>query len=745
MIENFSRLHWATLILLACFTASPGRLSAEEFDEAPDAAAEESEAASAAEDEMPTASASEDGEPAVLQAASPEPISTADGDSANAADEPSAAADLSSPDEPIELPTVAEPHSAVKPAEPKKAPRAMKMPAAAKKPARKPSVAKSPAMQPVADSPAAESAVTETPPANSTNSDSPATVADSSPLAPAPRQIDIEAGSFQGIEPGRSTADELAAAWGPPKEIRKTGGQKSLVYSIESFPKVTATFSDNLVASIMVHLDRRYEPEELAKQLHLDTISSVQVTDDQGRLLGEAFPERGILFSYSPNEKRPRVSQVVFEPIDAQPFLFRGESYLSTHYSRCLSDADSALEVDPKSAQAHALRARVYFQSGDFDLALRAAEAAEAIDPASDGKLLMAKILIELSDFTRARDEIRSVLENKRAEPVAKARAYCLLGDCVALAPADKDDAMPHHMQAIKLAEKLNSDKTVAVRRAAKEVLLDAHLGVARDIGGGHWQQKVQAIDKWVDRAAVLAQDLVRNEQASEELLWRVDRNALAALAGVADPGEVSSHIDSCMRRAHDLIEGSVDPARTARLKWQFGLALASAADIAHARRQNEKALRYGRLAVKFLEAGNAAGRQLPDHDFLIGRVYYTLGVIEAVAKQDHVKAREWYGQAIKLLESPVPPTRLSDPGKHGEAFVSMAVSYWEHKERDESLRLTKQGLRLMETAVEDGLLNKASLAVPYGNLASMHAEMGDKELAEEFSELASKCEGPKR
>lgn len=69
-----------------------------------------------------------------------------------------------------------------------------------------------------------------------------------------------------------------------------------------------------------------------------------------------------------------------------------------------------------------------------------------------------------------------------------------------------------------------------------------------------------------------------------------------------------------------------------------------------------------------------------------------------------------------------------------------MAVSYWELNKRDEALRLTKQGIKLMQQGVEEGLLAKSALAVPYGNLASMHAELGDKQLAAEFAELAEKC-----
>ena len=42
-------------------------------------------------------------------------------------------------------------------------------------------------------------------------------------------------------------------------------------------------------------------------------------------------------------------------------------------------------------------------------------------------------------------------------------------------------------------------------------------------------------------------------------------------------------------------------------------------------------------------------------------------------------------------------------------------------------MRLTRQGLKMMEKAAAEGLLDKSALAVPYSNLASMHKEMGNK------------------
>ena len=56
---------------------------------------------------------------------------------------------------------------------------------------------------------------------------------------------------------------------------------------------------------------------------------------------------------------------------------------------------------------------------------------------------------------------------------------------------------------------------------------------------------------------------------------------------------------------------------------------------------------------------------------------------------------------------------------RHGETFVSMAISCWEVNQHEEAVRLTKQGLDLMEQAANDGQLDKSALAVPYSNLGA--------------------------
>ena len=111
---------------------------------------------------------------------------------------------------------------------------------------------------------------------------------------------------------------------------------------------------------------------------------------------------------------------------------------------------------------------------------------------------------------------------------------------------------------------------------------------------------------------------------------------------------------------------------------------------------------------------------------------------ILAIERADHKQALAWYDRAVPLLESPVPAAAM-DSGKQGETFVSMAVSYWEVNQRKEALRLTNQGVKLMEQAARDGLMSKAVLAIPYANLASMHEQLGNVREAKKYAGLAGR------
>ncbi len=71
-----------------------------------------------------------------------------------------------------------------------------------------------------------------------------------------------------------------------------------------------------------------------------------------------------------------------------------------------------------------------------------------------------------------------------------------------------------------------------------------------------------------------------------------------------------------------------------------------------------------------------------------------------------------------------------------------MGVTYWQIGEKDHAIDLTLHGVELVEKAVDAGSLPKKSLAVPYGNLATMYEQLGEKEDAAKYASLAKTAGG---
>ncbi len=561
----------------------------------------------------------------------------------------------------------------------------------------------------------------------------------------APATGPIDGSKFGNVRPGSTTAEQLHAVCGSPQRIEKINGGVRETYLVKGAGQVRVTLVDDVVQAVATRLEQPAPLEEVAANLQIADLEPVEVTDEQGQVLGLAYPERGVLLGFFPKSDSPMVFQFVIEPIDAQVFLARAEKRLATRYADCLTDIKQALELAKDNGRAHWLHAELMLRAGALETALRSSQKSvelESKDP--EFRLTLAKVLAETGDFPQALEQARGVIEWGKAPPIVTALAYQLCGDFVARAQEhDYQQATQQHMQAIKLAEPLVTDAKQSVRRAAKELLIDANLAVAHDIGWGRWQHKSKVVPKWIARATAFADDMLAREQGSLELSLRVHEQSLSALAGVAEPQDAQKSIDQATQLGKKVLEDAKDPAYKAHLAWQLGVALADAVEIEAALHHWDQALALGQTALGYFDEGAAAGKQLPAHDYLRGRLCYRLGAIHAVEKADHKQAATWFDQAVPLLESPV-PAAVIDSGKQGEIFVSMAVSYWDLKKREEALRLTDQGVKLMEQAAEEGLLAKTALAIPYGNLASMYAQIGDAQSAKKFSELAARHEETK-
>jgi len=555
-------------------------------------------------------------------------------------------------------------------------------------------------------------------------------------------KIALDPASLDGVRPGTTTRVELHKQWGAPAQSQRVAGGTRETFELKNLGRVQAAIFEGTVSSLTVQIQKPMPLADIVKRLELEAFEPAVILDESGETLGAVFPERGVLLGYLPKSKPPKVFQVVIEPIDAQHFVARADAHLGGDYEKALKDVERALAVAPDHAQALHLHGELMLRSGKLEEALKSAQRASDLEHDVAGhRLLVARALAAAGDYPAAITCLRGILEAPQLDDLDAARAALYLGDYLGQSSKrDFAEAIKQHQQAISLAEPLMGSKDRTIRRAAKEVLLGAHLGVAYDIGNGRWQQKTDAVAKWIDRAAVFADDLMRKENAGSEPRLEVYIGALAAIGGIDSPPDCSKWVEGTRVLGQKLFDAAKDPVRRAELAWQLSRALSDAVEIETNSGHGDEAFNLGTVAIALMDEAAPIAESLPIYSYQRGRLCYRIGAAYAVARGDHVQAIVWFERASPLLESPVPAAAI-ESGAHGETFVSMAVSYWEQQAREESLRLTNQGLKLMEQAVEDGTLDAAALAVPYGNLSVMHEELGDQEQAKWCADLARRYE----
>ena len=594
----------------------------------------------------------------------------------------------------------------------------------------------SPAKAPtVADAPAGGAAGDE-PPAH-----------DDEPLRPVaePREgpARIEAASFSGVTPGVTKLAEVEKAWGLPREMGKQDGILIQRFKIDPFERVEVHYQGDTVAAVMIRFAEAFPASGVAKQLELSDVRPVFVSNELGEILGQAFPERGVLFAFEPSvDDKPsmKVAQIILEPISAEPFVLRAETDLESRTKSAALDLEQALKLDPKNARAHWLYSRALAALGKTDEAAAAAAQAVALAPNDPQyRVSRAQVLARQGKMVEAMQEAQRAVALAEKRPHVKARALCLLGDLSASGPAPNyRQALQLHTEAVKLADQWSEDKHPAIRIAAKEVLIDAHLGAAHDIAWGEWKDKEAAVPHWLERAAAAADDLIAREGAGEDQRFRVCTRALAACVGVRGGVDPTVWAKAVVHIGEKLIAAADDPLRQSQLRWDLGMALYDALQTFQMRNDHSSALKYGELAVQYLSAADP--QRSPATEYLLGRLYFRLGAVYSLRQKDHRSAVAWFDKAVPLLEKPLPPEAAADIGRHGETFVSMGVSYWEVGKREKALALTRRGVELMEQAVRQGTTDTTALAVPYGNLSAMHRQLGAVAEADKYQAMAARA-----
>lgn len=582
----------------------------------------------------------------------------------------------------------------------------------------------------------------------------PAGASQASPVSNVP-EPDLEPASFKGVTPGVTTVTELHSQWGAPKEVASRGEEMVYLFSVAPFEHVEVIARKDKVEAIVIRLNRAFPTEKVAEHLALSTITPVLVANEKGEILALGYPERGVILALLPAQAPGRANfqtaEIILQPLSAELFLLRAETYLWRDPEASLRDLTIAVRLMPTAARAHWLRARILAARGEYPAAEAACLQAVQLSPSEAAYLLtLSEILQRQGRLEEARRALYRAEAMAESRPHLKARVACVGAELATReSPPDYARALELYQEAIRRAEPFAGSEYPAIRQVAKETLLDAYLGAADCIAFGKWRQKEVALPHWWERAERVAADLVENEGRPEDFRFYVLARAIGACAilkGAVDPVPYADKlVELSARMIPDSAPAGVMPSPAeANRRRQLAQALYEATVVTQNQGKGQKALTYAEKAAAILRpvAENPVSAEPADR-FLLGKILFRIGASYAVAEGNHHKAVEWFDKALPVFDTRIEPgLSPTDRGTLGEMLVSMGVSYWEVGKKDLGYQLTERGTRLVEEAVAGGHYPRSALAAPYTNLATMERHRGNPEVAERYLQQARQIKG---
>ncbi len=553
-------------------------------------------------------------------------------------------------------------------------------------------------------------------------------------------KYNVEAARLGGIQPGSSTAEDANAEWGEPVKVVQNEGVEQRLYSVEPFEQVVTSVEDGVIVSIVVNLNQPFPTGDVAKQLALDEFRPVVVRDAQGTPLGQAYPERGVLFGFDPETEEPAVIQIILEPIDAQTFIARAENQQIANPRSSLNDLEVAEHLAPGEVKTFELKASIQYRVGLVREARAAINKAIELDAENPSSLVMrSKVAMELGDYELAAEDLQKALQLADQGGLVRAHAILQKGNLYVHGPnRDLKQAIEFHLQAIKLTEPLLADEYLAVQHAAEEVSIEAHLAVAYDVAHGNWRRQASVVPMWLDRATQLA-DATSTGRLRLRRQITISQGALQASLGLGGELDHQGYVLQSLRAAKQLLVNSNDELDEHALQMTMGILLSDAVRIAQLRGLDDEAVKNGTVSADYFELARSTLSEQPRFSFHESQLLFRIGSVYALQKQNHAVAVEYFDRSFPLIKEALAETPAAAVGSQGEALVSMAVSYWEIEDRELAMRLTNAGAQLMEQSVGAGLMDVQALEVPYTNLASMHRHLGNEEQAAEFEQMATR------
>ena len=560
--------------------------------------------------------------------------------------------------------------------------------------------------------------------------------------------IHFRSAMFLGIGPGSSTTDDVARLIGAPKKVSKMGERIAHLYSVDEVNHIEILFKNNKVDTIDILFSEAYPVDQVREILasELQKTRPVSFADENGDVIGLMFPEKGVTLVYTPSEEpgvpSSMVKKISIAQISAEPFVIRAKGYLEDSPVDSMKDLKVAISLEPRTTEAYWLLAQIEILNGDGAAAFEHAEQALASEQSlPQYHITLAKSLVLMNRLEEAKFYLEEMLPICERYQHQKAVALCLLGDVYRSGSVvDCEAAYSYHKEAIDIAVTLRNHANPAVRAIARDVLVNAQLGVVKDIAMGTWDNKWQAIDKWFASVKEVIKDpeVTSKKRLIREYLFRVAVCSLSAQAVVSDSTSIEPYVQDVLTATEELINVTDDEIAKQKTQWEAGSVLFEAVQSYQRRKQYTSALKYGEATVDLMEQG-IEGRTGEADYYLLSRLYFRLGAIHAIGMKNHRSAIAWFDRTMPIFDDILPGLTTEEVGRVGEMLVSMGVSYWEMDEKDEAVRLSELGLKKIRAAVDDGALEQTSLLIPYSNLSTMWSKLDVPDKAERYHKLAVK------
>ncbi len=558
----------------------------------------------------------------------------------------------------------------------------------------------------------------------------------------------FQSAMFLGVSPGKSTLDEVAQKLGAPLKVSRIDGGVAHFYSIDEVNHIEIVFRNDLVDSIDVCFSEPYPVDQVREILatELQKRKPVSIADESGDIKGLLFPEKGVTLVYSPSEERGIASNMVEKirilPIAAESFVIRAKGYLEEAPSESKRDLKHALALSAEFPEVYWLLAQIAIAEGDGYSALEASEKAISQNPNSPQyHITLTKALMLLNRNEEAGmylEEVLPLCENYQHQ---KALALTLLGDIYRTGPnIDCEKAYEYHKTALDLALRLQNHDNPSIQTLAREVVLNAQLGIILDIARGNWENKESAIEKWFLNAKDILKDpaVATKKRLLRDETFRIARCGLTAQVMISDTANLEQKVQEMLLASEELRNVADDPIIQRETQWETGTALFEAVQSFQRRKQYVAALKYGESTVDFMEQG-IEGRTGEADYYALARLYFRLGAIHAIGLKNHKAAIVWFDRTKPVFKDILRNIGPEESGRIGEMLVSMGVSYWETDQKEEAVRLSELGLTKIKAAVDRKHLESISLLIPYSNLATMYEKLDDSEKAAQYTRLAAR------